>query len=116
MQIKKDINIEIGKRLKYYREAAGLTQETFAEMLDLGVKHVSSMECGANGVSINTLINASIILSVPVDYLLFGSKYEKEKQSRENEMQLLLIRLSCLSPKKFKIVKEIVNKILEALN
>ena len=30
---KKPINIEIGQRIKQSREAAGLTQETFAEMV-----------------------------------------------------------------------------------
>lgn len=46
MQDKKAINIEIGQNLKFYREAAGLTQEAFAEILGLGVKHVSAMERG----------------------------------------------------------------------
>lgn len=115
MQNKKAINVEIGQRLKFYREAAGLTQESFAEMLGLGVKHVSAMERGANGVSINTLINASKILSVPVDYFLFAQVDEPEKQSRENETQLLTVRLAHLSPQKFKVVTEIINKLLEAL-
>jgi len=109
------VNIEIGRRLKYYREAAGLTQETFAEMLGLGVKHVSALECGSAGVSISTLKNASIILLVPVDFLLFDQIDEAEKQNRETEIQLIVTRLSRLSPKKFQIVKEILNKILEAL-
>lgn len=116
MQKKKPINIEIGQRLKYYREAAGLTQEAFAEMIGLGVKHISSMERGATGVSINTLINASKILAVPVDYFLFGQIDGIEKQKRENEVQLLITRLSRLPERKFKIVQEIINKVLEALS
>jgi len=115
MQEKKEVNIGIGQRLKYYREAAGLTQETFAEMLGLGVKHVSAMERGAVGVSISTLKNASEILLVPVDFLLFDQIDDAEKQNHETEIQLIVTRLSRLSPKKFQVVKEILNKILEAL-
>ena len=37
MQEKKPINIEIGQRIKEHREAAGFTQEVFAEMIGLGV-------------------------------------------------------------------------------
>ena len=115
MQDKKVINIEIGQNLKFYREAAGLTQEAFAEMIGLGVKHVSAMERGATGVSINTLKNASVALSVPADYFLFGRIDETEKQTRDEEIQLLATRLSRLSPKKYQTVKEMLNKILEVL-
>ena len=115
MQDKKAINIEIGPNLKFYREAAGLTQEAFAEILGLGVKHVSAMERGATGVSINTLRNASLALSIPADYFLFGQIDEMEKQTRGDEIQLLTTKLSRLSPKEFQTVKEILNKILEVL-
>ena len=115
MQDKKAINIEIGQNLKFYREAAGLTQEAFAEILGLGVKHVSAMERGATGVSINTLWNASLALSIPADYFLFGRIDEMEKQTRDDEIQLLTTKLSRLSPKEFQTVKEILNKILEVL-
>lgn len=115
MQDKKAINIEIGQNLKFYRKAAGLTQEAFAEILGLGVKHVSAMERGATGVSINTLRNASLALSIPADYFLFGQIDEMEKQTRGDEIQLLTTKLSRLSPKEFQTVKEILNKILEVL-
>lgn len=112
MKAKKTINIEIGQNIKYYREAAGLTQEAFAEMLGLGVKHISAIECGAVGASITTLKQTSIILSVPVDYLFFGQNIEQP----DAEIQLLQTRLSRLPKKKFKIVKEIIDKLLEAFN
>lgn len=115
MQEKKAVNVEIGRRLKYYREAAGLTQEAFAEMIGLGVKHISAMECGATGVSINTLKKASVALSIPVDFLLFDQADEKARQSREVEIQLITTRLSRLSPREFQTVKAIIDKIIEAL-
>ena len=47
---KKEINIQIGKRLQTARENSGYTQEVFAEMLDVGVKdyvvvYVADREC-----------------------------------------------------------------------
>ena len=47
MKEKKPINIEIGLNVKQVRESAGLTQESFAELIGLGVKHISAIECGA---------------------------------------------------------------------
>jgi len=37
---KKEINIQIGKRLQTARENSGYTQEVFAETLDVGVEHL----------------------------------------------------------------------------
>ena len=56
MKEKKPINLEIGKNVKQVRENAGLTQECLAELIGLGVKHLSAIECGAVGVSLATLM------------------------------------------------------------
>ena len=114
MREKKPINIEIGRRIKKYREAAGLTQEVFSELIGLGVKHVSSIECGAVGVSLPTLKQVSVVLSIPADVLLFGEVDEVEQHKRISELQLLFSRLSRLPPNKFSVVKDIVDKLLEA--
>lgn len=55
MQKKKEINIEVGHRIQMVRENCGYTQEQFAELLDVGVQHVSNIERGATGVSLTTL-------------------------------------------------------------
>lgn len=115
MKEKKPINIEVGQYVKQCREDAGLTQESFAELIGLGVKHVSAIECGAVGVSLPTLRRMSRVLSVPADVLLFGSPDETEQQVRISELQGLLSRLSHLPPGKFRVVKDIIDKLLEAL-
>lgn len=43
---KKTINIEVGHRIQLSRERAGYTQEQFAELLDVGVQHISRVERG----------------------------------------------------------------------
>ena len=115
MKEKKPINVEVGQYVKQCREEAGLTQEAFAEMIGLGVKHVSAIECGAVGVSLPTLRRMSKVLSVPADLLLFGIPDETEQQGRAAELQRLASRLSHLPPNKFRVVKDIIDKLLEAL-
>lgn len=115
MKEKKPINIEVGQYVKQCREEAGLTQETFAELIGLGVKHVSAIECGAVGVSLPTLRRMSMVLSVPADVLLFGTPNESELQDRTLELQRLSSRLSRLPTNKFQAVKGIIDKLIEAM-
>ena len=115
MKEKKPINIEVGQRLKQYREEAGMTQETLSELLGLGVKHVSAIERGAVGLSLTTLKQASIVLSVPADVFLFGTDESGVRKRQEMEAQELSDRISRLPHRKFLIVQDILNKLLEAL-
>lgn len=115
MKEKKPLNVEVGLRIKQYREAAGLTQETFAELIGLGVKHISAMECGSVGVSLSTLQRVSTVLSIPADSLLFDMASISEQQDQNAEIQLIISRLSRLPAKKFRVVKDIMDKVLEAL-
>ena len=47
---KKELNIQIGKRLQIARENSGYTQEAFAEALDVGVEHYRKIELGMYGL------------------------------------------------------------------
>ena len=115
MKEKKPLNVEVGLRIKEYREAAGMTQESFAELIGLGVKHVSAMECGSVGVSLPTLKRVSAVLSIPADALLFDSTSISEQADQTAEIQIITSRLSRLPANKFRVVKDIVDKVLEAL-
>ena len=52
MREKKDINIEIGGNIQVAREQAGYTQDTLSEMLGMTPKHLSAIERGASGISL----------------------------------------------------------------
>lgn len=108
MKDKKSINIEIGARIKNAREAAELTQERFAELVELGPKNVSAIECGAVGVSIASLRRICEVLNISSDTLLFDPAEEI------SEATLLADRLTRLSPEQFAIVKAVFNKLMEA--
>ena len=115
MKDKKEINIEIGQNIKRSREAARLTQENFAELVNLGVKHISAIECGAVGISLSTLKRMCKALSVPADNLLFGVPDATEQHGRYQEIELLASRLSCLPENEFRAVKEVLDKVLAAM-
>ncbi len=107
MKEKKDINIEIGNRIKKARETAGLTQDRFAELIGMGTKNVSAIERGAVGVSLSSMQKICQVLSISSDNLLF-------EHQAENEVQALASRLRRLPPEQFNIAGDILNKLLEA--
>ena len=55
MREKKDINIEIGGNIQVAREQAGYTQDTLSEMLGMTPNHLSAIERGASGISLEAL-------------------------------------------------------------
>lgn len=112
MKEKKEINVEVGQNIKRIRESCGLTQERFAEMLGLGVKHISAIECGAVGVSLTTLKRICSSLSVPADTLLFGPA--ERTAERSAQINFLTERLLRLSDNEFNIAKDILDKLFEA--
>ncbi len=114
MKAKKPINVEVGRRVKMAREAAGLTQENFSEMIGLGVKHVTAIECGAAGVSLSTLVKMSTLLSIPADYLLFDPSDTAPSDERTATLEMLTTRLSRLPDREFRVATEILDKTLEA--
>ena len=99
MQQKKELNIQMGSRIRKARLQAGLTQEAFAELLNLGPKHISAIERGIVGLSMETLQNICQVL-------LFGD-------IETSPADALCQRLGRLSPEEFTQMEEIINKILE---
>ena len=109
MPEKKNVNISIGRRIKSAREAAGLTQERFAELVGMGTKNISAIERGVVGISIPALIRICDVLSVSSDSLLFDG-------CRNADVNRLCSRLEGLSEKQFEIVKNILINVMEAFS
>lgn len=107
MSNRKEINVEVGARVKFQRERAGLTQEKFAEMIGLETKTISSVERGVVGISLTTMQNICKVLAISSDCLLFDS-------TPENNVEFLSNRLKRLTPKQFEIVEGVVIKVLQA--
>lgn len=107
MRERKDINIQVGRRVRRAREAAGLTQERFAELTGISPQNVSCVERGLAGVSLTVLRRMCEILHVSSDALLWG------ETGGNNDAEALANRLSQLPPEQFRIVAEAINRILE---
>lgn len=108
MQAKKEINVQIGQEIKQAREKAKMTQEEFAEAVDVSVQYVSNLERGIVGVSLATFKRICTVLSVSSDRILFGS---------ENTTSLSIIGEKCkpLNNKQMELLSEIVDKYVEAI-
>ena len=70
MREKKDINIEIGGNIQVAREQAGYTQDTLSEMLGMTPNHLSAIERGASGISLEACSAFAVCsASVRTEYL-----------------------------------------------
>lgn len=104
---KKELNVRIGNQIRIAREAAGLTQDRFAELVSLATKNVSDIERGVVGISVGSLIRICETLSISSDFILFGNE-------TGNDPHNISERLSNLPPEQFEIALDIINKLFEA--
>ncbi len=82
--MKKDINIEVGARIKEKRKNMKYTREALSELIDISPQFLAQIESGKKGMSFTTLSKLSQVLGVSCDYLILGKK-EKE-ETRLNEL------------------------------
>ena len=61
---------EIGKRIKYFRERAGLSQKEFAQRINMKNTTVSNWEQGVSRPNADILSDICMTLNVPPDELL----------------------------------------------
>lgn len=109
MRAKKEINIQIGERIKAAREHAGLTQEQFAERIDVSPQYVSDLERGVVGVSIATLKRVCTCLGVSSDQILFGA-------APANRAASLAGKCEALTDRQFRLLTQIVENYVEAID
>ena len=76
--MKKNINLEIGERVRLTRVARGFSREELAEYLGISTLFLGYIECGQRGMSLATMQNMCKILNVSADYLLMGTKNSED--------------------------------------
>lgn len=69
-----NLNKSIGNRISQLRRNRGLTQEQFAEEIDISIKHISAVERGTSSLSLEKLIEAGKHLDCTMDYLILGNE------------------------------------------
>jgi len=110
MKERKDIDIYVGRRIKMVREAAGYTQEEFAEIIQMGTKNISAVERGVVGVSLSTIKKLCAVLSISSDTLLMDKPDDKDIE----KLDFLIGRLNNLTAEEFDIAIDMNNKLFEA--
>lgn len=74
LQTKKPINIRVGVNIQKLREEHHYTQEELSEKIGVTPNHLSAIERGVSGISLELLEKLCQILSVTADHILFGRK------------------------------------------
>lgn len=75
---------KIGSFLKELRKEMGITQEEFAEKLDVSSRTISRWETGANMPDISLLVNIAEIFNVSIPEIING---ERKSESMEKEVK-----------------------------
>ena len=73
----KDINIEVGARIKEKRLAQKLTREDLAQLSGYTANFIQEVERGRSGLSSESIRALSMALKVSADTLLFGEAPEE---------------------------------------
>ena len=95
MREKKDINIEIGGNIQVAREQAGYTQDTLSEMLGMTPNHLSAIERGASGISLEALQRLCRLLGVSADRIIFGTDEPEAEACCKRSLEFPIIQQSC---------------------
>lgn len=84
--MKKEINVQIGARVRRARKRLHLTREELAEALDVSTLFVGYIECGQKGMSLETFRSMCRTLHVSADYLLFGDESDSSDAGRISDL------------------------------
>jgi len=109
------ITKNFGSKLKSYRRGLCITQEKFAEMIDINLRQLARIEAGESFVSSKTLLKICQVLNVPPNILFdFDLKNINSEISKENDMQFNVIDVSNNSESKE--FNELKNNLLKISN
>ena len=75
MREKKAVNILVGANIQAAREKAGYTQERLSEIVGITPNHLSAIERGVSGASLELLQKLCGLFGVSADYLQHAGKH-----------------------------------------
>ena len=102
----------VGARIKKCRQEKKLTQEKFAEIIDVSPHYIYEIERGSKTMSIYTLDSVSSTLGVSTDYLLYGTPSSDAQTPHEQKPDKLSLYIETIPVKKRDSVAEIIKSIL----
>lgn len=90
MKTEKEINIEIGKRVRQYRVMNGLTQEQLSELVDVSSTTISRLENGDQMVGVLRFLQIAEALGTTANALLYPSEAEQPLDEWKERMTVLI--------------------------
>lgn len=100
--------LAIGMRIRKQREFLGYTRAYMAERAEVTENFCRDIEIGAKGMSLQTLVNISLILKLSVNYILMG-------ETEDNNTEPLVNMLKACKPDKLRYAEEILKTFLLAI-
>jgi transcriptional regulator with XRE-family HTH domain len=107
--MKKDLNTQIGSRIREKRETLGLSREKFAECIDISSQFLAEIELGRRGMSSFTLYRICTGLSTSADYIILG-------REEKNDIAQITEQLSNLDPKYLPYAEDLLKTFIMAVN
>lgn len=102
---RKDINIEVGARIKEKRLALKLTRDELAQLSGYTANFIQEVERGRSGLSSESIRALSMALKVSADTLLFGDTPE--------EFSYIAQKLKSVPPQKREHVIRIMEEAIQ---
>ena len=82
MREKKPINVRVGSNIRIEREHAGYTQEALSEILGITPNHLSAIERGVSGASLEMIETLCALFGIQSDSLIFGVQWQYDINSK----------------------------------
>lgn len=109
MREQKEINKRIGFNIRTARENARYTQEQLSEIIGVTPNHLSAIERGVSGASLEIIEKLCSLLGISADYLLFGTP------EIDNATMKIARQLGNVSPEYRPHVHKVLSSLLEVL-
>lgn len=100
----------IGLRIKNYRNQQNITQNQLSEMLDVSNVYISKIERGTTKINLEMLYKISIILNIPISFLLTGID-EESNNYLDSEIAELISKCDI---KKKKLIYELIKAVVKS--
>ena len=65
-----DMSIQLGERIRYFREASGLSQDELANRAGIAMQYLSRLERGKTNPTVGILNQIALALAVPLPVLV----------------------------------------------
>lgn len=104
--------IELGQRIRKYRQAANMTQERLGEKIDMVTSNISHIERATSQVSLQSLVKIANVLNVSLDQLVCDSLSVVSSHYLDRDIAQLLENCT---PKEKKIIRNIIEVTIKTL-